>query len=275
MSASAMVQLSAAIGIEAVGPSGGGALVVVDLAEGHLVEPALLAVGREDEPVGAVLLEQLDLVALVEVADLRAAQLVGRVQQAHDAVADDPPLATRDRSDEALAEGQARGRSRIADRVGLAGLEQRRTSPAREEQLEVDVVLDARHDRGCDGHRVVGCDGHPVAGRDGQHAAVGLVLAATTTEQAERHRGRDRTGRGHQRRGEREPGEGRRLEPDEGEEARHRPASLGSLATAAGPGSVGLPVPGSPPPGAGRVGRRDAEERRPWSAARSGTGTAR
>ena len=147
MSASAMVQLSAAIGIVAVGPSGGGALGVVDLAEGHLVEPALLAVRRDDEPVGAVLLEQLDLVALVEVADLRAAQLVGRVQQPDDAVADEPALATRDRSDEALAEGQPRGRSRIADRVGLARLQQRRTPPAREEQLEVDLLLDGRHAR--------------------------------------------------------------------------------------------------------------------------------
>ena len=64
--------VSAAIGIVAVGPVGRGAVVVDDLAERHLVEPALLAVGAEDEPVGAVLLEQLDLVALVEDSRSRA-----------------------------------------------------------------------------------------------------------------------------------------------------------------------------------------------------------
>ena len=44
---------------------------VDDVAEGHLVEPALATVRAEDQPVGAVLLEQLDFVAPVEVADLR------------------------------------------------------------------------------------------------------------------------------------------------------------------------------------------------------------
>ena len=47
MSASAMVQLSAAIGIEAVGPSGAAPSLSIDLAERHLVEPALLAVGAQ------------------------------------------------------------------------------------------------------------------------------------------------------------------------------------------------------------------------------------
>ncbi len=46
-------------------------------AEGHLVEPALTTVRAEHQPVGTVLLEELDLVALVEIADLGAAQLVG------------------------------------------------------------------------------------------------------------------------------------------------------------------------------------------------------
>ena len=99
--------------------------------------------GRQDQPVRAVLLEQLDLVALVEVADLGAAQLVGRVEQADDAVADDPPLATGERADEALVEGQARGRRGVADRIGLARLEQRRAAPARHEHLQVDSVSGA------------------------------------------------------------------------------------------------------------------------------------
>ena len=75
------------------------------------MQPALLAVRAQDQPVGAVLLEQLDLVALVEVADLRAAELVGRIEQADDAVADDPALAPVERADEALVEGEARRRA--------------------------------------------------------------------------------------------------------------------------------------------------------------------
>ena len=63
MSASPIVQLSATIGIVATGPSDAAVLAADDVAEGHLVEPALVAVGAQDEPVGAVLLEQLDLVA--------------------------------------------------------------------------------------------------------------------------------------------------------------------------------------------------------------------
>jgi hypothetical protein len=38
--------------------------------ERHTVDPTLPAVGAEDEPVGAVALQQLDLIALVEEADL-------------------------------------------------------------------------------------------------------------------------------------------------------------------------------------------------------------
>ncbi len=124
MSDSPIVQLSAAIGIVAVGPSWAGGSASVDLAEGHLVEPALLAVRAQHQPVGAVLLEQADLVALVEEADLLAAQFVWRVEQADDPIADDPPLAGVERTDQALVEGQARRRHVVADRVGLAGLEE-------------------------------------------------------------------------------------------------------------------------------------------------------
>ena len=137
MSASPIVQLSAAIGIVATGPSGDGSSSIDDIAEGHLVEPALLAIGAEDQPVGAVLLEQLDLVALVEEADLRAAQLIGRVEQAHDPIADDPALAAVERPDETLVEGQPRRRRGVADRIGLAGLEERRPPPARHERLHL------------------------------------------------------------------------------------------------------------------------------------------
>ena len=89
-----------------------------DLAERHLVDPALAPVRAQDEPVDAALLEQLDLVALVEEADLVAAQLVGRVEQPDDVVADEPALATVERADQAVVEGQARrgGRRRGSGR---------------------------------------------------------------------------------------------------------------------------------------------------------------
>ena len=126
------------------GTSAGGAVAIDDLAEDHLVQPALLSVRAQDEPVGAVLLEQLDLVALVEVADLGATELVGRVEQPDDPVADDPPLAAGQRADEALAEGQARGRRAVADRVGLAGLEERRSPPARHAAIRRSLARPAR-----------------------------------------------------------------------------------------------------------------------------------
>ena len=49
-----------AVGVLATGGS------PIDVAECHLVDPALAAVGAQHEPVHAALLEQLDLVALVE-----------------------------------------------------------------------------------------------------------------------------------------------------------------------------------------------------------------
>ena len=47
-----------------------------DVAQGHLVQPALAPVRAQHPPVRPVLLEQDDLVALVERADLAAADLV-------------------------------------------------------------------------------------------------------------------------------------------------------------------------------------------------------
>ena len=87
--------------------------------------------GHSDQPVDALLLEQLDLVALAEDADLAAAELVGRVEQAHDVVPDQPSLVpasgpTRPWSKVSRAAGRA-----SRSRVRLAGLEQRRPAPAR------------------------------------------------------------------------------------------------------------------------------------------------
>ena len=63
-----------------------------DVAEDHLVEPALLAVRAQDQPVRAARLEQLDLVALVEDPDLVRPELVGHVEQPDEPVADPPTL---------------------------------------------------------------------------------------------------------------------------------------------------------------------------------------
>src|SRR5436190_3492243 len=43
-----------------------GRIVADDVAQGHLVEPALASIRTEDEPVGPGTLQQLDLVALVQ-----------------------------------------------------------------------------------------------------------------------------------------------------------------------------------------------------------------
>ena len=95
------------------------------------MDPALATVRAQDQPVHAALLEQLDLVALVEEADLRAAQLVGRVEQSDDVVADEPSFSTVERADETVIERQARGSRDVAGRVGPSSLEQGRTAPAR------------------------------------------------------------------------------------------------------------------------------------------------
>ncbi len=72
------------------------------------MQPALPAVGRQDQPVRAVLLEQLDLVALVEIADLGPLQLVWGVEQPDDPITDQSPLVTVQRTDRCRIEGKAR-----------------------------------------------------------------------------------------------------------------------------------------------------------------------
>ena len=86
------------------------------------MEPALLACpGSARSQYAPYFSSNLDLVALVEVADLRATQLVGRVvSRRHDPIADDLSLATVEGSDETCIEGQARRRDAVADRIGLA-----------------------------------------------------------------------------------------------------------------------------------------------------------
>ena len=60
-----------------------GRIVVVDSrAEDHLMQPTLAAVRAENEPVGATLLEQLHLVALVQDRDLIGARLIRQVTPA-------------------------------------------------------------------------------------------------------------------------------------------------------------------------------------------------
>ena len=100
--------------------------------------------GHRTSQYVALPLEQLDLVALVEEADLDAAQLVRHVQQADDVVADQPALAAVERTDEAAIERQARGHGGVADRIRLARLEERRAAPARHGRLGIGRPGDRR-----------------------------------------------------------------------------------------------------------------------------------
>ena len=142
------------------------------------MDPALPAIGAQHEPVGAALLEQLHLVALVEERELRATELIGDVEQTDEVVADQPPLATVDRSDEPVSEGEPRGVDRVADGVGLARLEERRAAPARQRQLGVVRVRDVGST--CDRVHIVDRDGTTgpvrIAGgrRDGERAGSGM-----------------------------------------------------------------------------------------------------
>ena len=95
------------------------------------MEPALAAVRAEHPPVGAGPLEELDLVALVELADLGGAELVGGVEEANDAVPDDPPLVALDRGARAplsklmWAATRRSGSGRLAGLPGRTGRRQR------------------------------------------------------------------------------------------------------------------------------------------------------
>ena len=229
------------------------------------MEPALLAVGAEHEPVGAVLLEQLDLVALVEVADLRAAQLVGRVEQAHDAVADDLPLAAVERADEALVEGQARSRLGVADRVGLAGLDERRASPARHQQLPCRRRRARRRTRPRCRRRCPPATAAPrhepdAAGRRRGQDVVAFVFPAPAPEQARRpSRAATAPGRGHEGRPDGEPGEGRALEAGHRQEARQRAPAAPAVSLPGPPRRTGRAVR----PGRARAAGADRADRRP------------
>src|SRR6185312_10523181 len=96
-------------------------LVGHDVAERHLVEPALASVRAEDPPVRAGLLEELDLVALVELADLNGTELIGGVEEGDDAISDETPLIT-DPGAVRVVEAEARGDRHGPGRVVLAGL---------------------------------------------------------------------------------------------------------------------------------------------------------
>jgi len=96
------------------------------------MNPALAAIGAQDQPVGSVSLQQLDLVALIENTDLRRTKLVWRVQQADEPVADAPGLVVRERSDASGFEGEMRIRDRGTQRIGSSNLLQRRSPPARQ-----------------------------------------------------------------------------------------------------------------------------------------------
>lgn len=111
------------------------------------MDPALAAIRAQDQPVHPALLEQLDLVTLVKEADLAAAQLIGCVEQTDQVVADQPALATFERTNEPVVEREARrSGAGVADRIGLARGHQRGAAPARQASLEVDRAGNDRRD---------------------------------------------------------------------------------------------------------------------------------
>ena len=100
-----------------------GSIVFVDVAERHLVQPALLAVGAQDEPVGAVLLEELDLVALIEIADLRprAARRASRGDGRRGSGSPSAPGRRADRRVRGRTSGAVRARCRGSGRPCVPG----------------------------------------------------------------------------------------------------------------------------------------------------------
>src|ERR1035437_5141467 len=99
------------------------------------MHPTLAPVGTQDPPVDAGALEELDLVAAIEHADLRRAKLVGRIEQSNDSVADLPAFVASAGLQARLREREMRRLRNSPHRVGLPDLLERRTAPARDQRF--------------------------------------------------------------------------------------------------------------------------------------------
>jgi hypothetical protein len=131
------------------------------------VDPTLSAVGTQDQPVGAGSLQQLDFVALVEDANLRRAELVRRIEQANQAVADLAAFVVLERSDAGRRKGEVLGLSRSTHGIRTANLLERRPTPPRQEGLVDDSQAGG-------GPRLV-----DAAGRHRKELVAGLVIITT------------------------------------------------------------------------------------------------
>src|SRR5205814_10733322 len=98
---------------------------VDDISKGHLVDPALVAVGAEDEPERSRSVEELDLVTLVEQADLGRPKLIGGIEQADEPITDPSALATLDRADGPGLERQLHVGGHAPEGVRLASRHER------------------------------------------------------------------------------------------------------------------------------------------------------
>jgi len=99
------------------------------------MDPSLTTIRAQDQPEGATALEQLDLIALVEDADLPRAKFVRRVEEADQPVADVAALVVVERSDAGGLERKTRLLRHGTKRVVAADLLQRRPAPARQQRL--------------------------------------------------------------------------------------------------------------------------------------------
>ena len=138
MSDSPIVQVSAAIGIVAVGGSSPRAHVADDVAEGHLVDPALPPSGpgrasrrRTSRGAGPRRPGRGTPISVPRSSSGESSRRTTRV-------ADRPAARGRRAGRRARGRRSAAGRRRsVADRVGLAGLEERRAAPARQQRFGV------------------------------------------------------------------------------------------------------------------------------------------
>ena len=117
------------------------------------MDPALCADRGPDADEPGVPVEHLDLVVRLELTDLRAADLVWRVREAHEPVADPPAF----RAERRLAERELPRRLDLAALAPPARSLERRAPPARQVRLAVRVVAGREREgsRRLDDHRDV------------------------------------------------------------------------------------------------------------------------
>ena len=86
------------------------------------MHPTLAAVREHNQPVGSIPLQQLDFIALIDDANLRRPQFIGRVQQTHQAVADQASFVVFQRPNARRGKGEVRSIGVGAQRILFSDL---------------------------------------------------------------------------------------------------------------------------------------------------------